>query len=386
MNDSSLLKLLSGITFSEKKNIEIPSRFFLAPINTGFAPNGKPNEKFLNFYRERSGKGFGITYIGNVSIGEDYRTNSNTPWLNPYQSEIWKKLSSTIQNNGSLPGIQLACRYSKKKPLKKWTHNNAKEFLDETKKEFLRIPKDVIDQIKERFINAALRAIELGYKVIQIHAAHGYFLAQLLDDRINARSDIYGVHPISFITDLIESINNRNIILDIRLSLYDGLESREVELSRKSKLIEQIIKTGIDMISISNGIYDFNKQFIYPPIEWGHGPFIQDVVPLATKFKNIIFNIAGNIWDPRRIPQNVPNNLSFSIARALIADPSIIKKIMSGNSTEIKWCVRKGSCYYYTRGYTEIYCPFDSNLNTPKRSNCECSSTLKAQQNAQADR
>ena len=34
-------------------------------------------------------------------------------------------------------------------------------------------------------------------------------------------------------------INNRNIILDIRLSLYDGLESREVELSRKSKLIEQ---------------------------------------------------------------------------------------------------------------------------------------------------
>ena len=108
---------------SKKKNNSIPSRFHLAPINTGLAPNGIPNEKFVEFYEKRSGKNIGITYIGNVSIGKTWRTNSNTPWLSPESSEILKKLSSTIENNGSLPGIQLSCRQSKEKPFREWCRN-----------------------------------------------------------------------------------------------------------------------------------------------------------------------------------------------------------------------------------------------------------------------
>lgn len=364
---------------SKKKRNQILSRFHLAPINTGLAPNGIPNEKFIEFYEKRSGKNIGITYIGNVSIGKNWRTNSNTPCLSPESSEILKKLSSTIESNGSLPGIQLACRSSKEKPFREWKQDDANLFLKKVKKQFSKLHKEEIHQIKEAFISSAQLSVKLGFKVIQIHAAHGYFLAQLLDDRINGRDDCYGEEPLGLIKEIISSIKNAKseVFLDIRLSLLDGLEDRQVELKRKYLLIEKILQMNIDIISISNGIYDFNKDFIYPPMEWGHGPFIKDAIPLTQKYPDIIFNLAGNIWDLRKIPTDIPDNMSFSIGRSLIADPALIEKSIYGYFDEILWCPRKGSCHYYINRTSEIYCPLDPSLNINAPSTCECSKWIK---------
>lgn len=363
----------------KNKNIAIPSIFYLAPINTGLAPNGKPNKKFLEFYKKRSGKNIGITYIGNVAVGEEWRTNSNTPWLSNDSKKIWKDLTTIIEKNGSLPGIQIACRHSKEEaPSKMWSRVDAKKFLNDVKEYFSNIPIDVIHQINDAFIKSCRLAIEFGFKVLQIHAAHGYFFSQLLDDRINNRTDIYGADPLNPIRELIEFIKKqeKDIITDLRLSLYDGIEAKSIEFERKSILIEKISMTDIDIISISNGSYDFNKQFIYPPVEWGHGPFIRDVISLAVKHPMKIFNVAGNIWDLRKIPTDIPDNLSFSIGRALIADPEIIKKSISGRFDEIVWCTRRGSCHYYTKGHSEIYCPFDPSINTVGKSIRECSNSI----------
>lgn len=380
MSDNTIPISLQTTSRCEKNNFPIPSRFYLAPINTGFATNGKPNEKFVEFYKKRSGKSIGITYIGNVSIGKDWCTNSNTPWLSYDSSKTWEELSFAIEKNGSLPGMQLACRNSRKEPFKGWTRRNVNAFLEDLKKQFSNIHIDVIHQIKESFIRSARLSVKLGFKVIQIHAAHGYFLSQLLDDRINARKDMYGTDPLGLIRDLVAFIKNEkeDTFIDLRLSLFDGFEDTQVEYKRKSALLEKILSTKIDIISISNGTYDFNKQFIYPPIEWGHGPFIKDVTPLAKKYPEIIFNIAGNIWDIRKIPSDTPDNLSFSIARALIADPELIEKSIYGHFNEIKWCVRKGSCHYYTEGYSEIYCPLDPSLVAPAKFNCECSKWISS--------
>jgi 2,4-dienoyl-CoA reductase-like NADH-dependent reductase (Old Yellow Enzyme family) len=360
---------------SKRKNKSIPSRFHLAPINTGLAPNGIPNEKFVEFYKKRSGKNIGITYVGNVSVGENWRTNSNTPWLSSETSEILKELSSTIEANGSLPGIQIGCRQSRKEPFREWECSNADLFLENARDQFTKLRKEEIHQIKEAFIRSTQLSVKLGFKVIQIHAAHGYFLSQLLDDRINCREDYYGSEPLNLIKEIIASIKNvkNDTLIDIRLSLFDGLEDSQTELRRKYLLIERILQTNIDIISISNGIYDFNKHFIYPPAEWGHGPFIRYVIPLTQKYPDVIFNVAGNIWDIRLIPADIPENMAFSIGRAFIADPELIEKSICGRFNEIIQCVRKGSCHYYTNRHPEIYCPLDPSLNVNAPSTCECS-------------
>jgi 2,4-dienoyl-CoA reductase-like NADH-dependent reductase (Old Yellow Enzyme family) len=347
------------------REITIPSQFFLAPINTGYATGGNPNSDFIYFYTQRSGHKLGITYVGNVAVGKEWATNSNTPWFSSDSLNDWKKLAITISENGSVPGIQLACRVSKNKPMKGWRRKNVKVHLERVKSQLDELSKNKISDILQEFIDSAGLAIKAGFRVIQIHAAHGYFLSELLDSRLNVRNDRFGADPVSAIHSIVSAIRriDKTILIDMRLSLVEGLEDRRIEYARKLGLINSLVKTGLDMISLSNGIYDVNKYLIYPPKTWGHAPYINMAVPLALKYPNLLWNIAGNICDIRKLPPESPDNLTFSIARALIADPELIEKSLSGAFNTIRWCTRKGDCHYYSRGKKHIYCPLEPSLN-----------------------
>jgi 2,4-dienoyl-CoA reductase-like NADH-dependent reductase (Old Yellow Enzyme family) len=342
----------------------LSSKFFLAPINTGFAPGGTPNERFLEFYKKRSGEYIGITYIGNVSVGEEWRTNANTPWLCPANLDIWASLSSQIRQNGSLPGIQLACKETRDTPLRGWYKRDANSFLVKARSQVLSLGDKEINIIIDHFVGSAIQAVKLGFKVIQLHAAHGYFLSKLLDERINFRKDHFGRDPLMIIQTIVSSIKSasRDAVADIRLSLFDGLEDKNIEFNRKAILIEKLTEAKIDMVSISNGTYDFNKYFIYPPKTWGHAPYVKFAKCLAEKYPKILFNIVGNIWDIRRLPSDGPPNLSYSIGRGLIAEPSLIAKSFAGEFDRVKWCSRGGDCLYYSNGEEHISCPLEPSL------------------------
>ena len=357
-----------------KKEITIPSRYFLAPINTGFAPNGQPNRRFINFFELRSGRNLGITYVGNVSVGKEWVTNFNTPRLSSDSVHVWEELASIISRNGSIPGIQLACRASNEKPLKGWRRKNAKSFMKQVRCQLVEISKDKINRILESFVSSARLAIKTGFKVIQIHAAHGYFLSQLLDSRLNVRGDRFGTNPVSAIQSIVSAIRSidRNVLIDLRLSLVEGFEDRDLEYTRKVETIGELVKTDLDMISLSNGTYDFNKHLIYPLKTWGHGPYLNMAIPLSQRYPNLIWNIAGNIWDIKKLPPNIPDNLTFSIGRALIADPELIKKSFSGKYETIRWCTRRGDCHYYSKGKKHIYCPLEPSLNNGSEASSEC--------------
>lgn len=232
-----------------KREIIVPSRFFLAPINTGFVSEGRPNQRFFEFHQQRSGRGLGITYVGNVSIGREWVTNPNTPIIS-HSFNDWEKVVSVIEINGSVPGIQLACRASTEKPLQGWKRKNSESFIKAARNQLSEISKGKIDAIFESFFNSAQLAIKAGFKVIQIHAAHGYFLGQLLDSRLNIRDDRYGSEPLSALYTLISNIRSidRDILIDIRLSLIEGLENNEVEYTRKVDLIGNLVKADIEIV------------------------------------------------------------------------------------------------------------------------------------------
>lgn len=344
----------------EKRNIQIPTRFFLAPINTGFSVNGEPVNELITFHKERSGKGIGISYVGNVSIESKYVTNKSTLYFTENKT-MWRELTEGISKGGSVPGIQIACRNSSLPPQKRMLNTNKDYYIQTVQAELKHITQDEIKKIISLFVDSAQFAYEVGFRVIQIHAAHGYFLSQMINKVLNIRNDEFGINKLKVITMIINSIRRSlpsDLILDVRISLIDGLLSDEDELSYKDLLIKELVELDIDMISISNGIYDVNKQLIYPLKEWGHGVFIKKVVPFARKYQNIIWNTSGNIWDIDKLDlESLPENLSFSIGRALIADPFFVEKSLSGLKTEINHCERKNQCHYYSLGKENITCP-----------------------------
>ena len=339
------------------RDTRIPSRFFLAPINTGFAQNGRLTARLLQFHAERSGQGIGISYVGNVAIGPEFTTNDRTLYLQGNLTD-WRYLISTVQENGSLIGVQLACRMSKSAPRREWTNPKVAEYINYIRHELNEIPKNEIDGVIESFIQNARALIDLGVEVIQIHAAHGYLLSTLLSEVLNSRQDVFGhdrLLPIRKIVEGIRQVSSR-VILDLRLSFYEGLVEKEAEAAYKAELLGQIVHLDLDIISISNGIYDVDKRLIYPTADMGHGVFVDVAAEFANRYPNKLWNIAGNIWDLRRIDPSVPHNLTFSIGRALIADPSLVCKSLNGQYSRINTCARCDLCHYYINKKPRLTC------------------------------
>jgi 2,4-dienoyl-CoA reductase-like NADH-dependent reductase (Old Yellow Enzyme family) len=340
------------------KNLIIPSRFFLAPINTSFAYWGGPTDQLLQFHHERSGKGIGVSYVGNVAISNKFVVNNRTLFFNKNLNR-WKDLAYLISANGSLPGVQLACRISKLTPSKFWINPNADVYIKIMQSELYSFSTSFLKEIVNYFVCSAQIANSLGFKIIQIHSAHGYFLSQLMNRVINIRDDEFGLNKTLMLEMIINAIKKElpDIVLDIRISLLDGIEKVEIERDYKEELINRIAKSDTDIISISNGFYDINKNLIYPPRKWGHGVYIKMILPFTEKYPNKLWNIVGNIWDLRQLPHDLPSNLTFSIGRALIADPNFIHKSLNEEFEKIIVCTECNECHYYMKGYEFITCP-----------------------------
>lgn len=354
------------ISYEIKGHI-IPTRFFFAPINTGLSDNGVLRDEFFEFYLERSHSSIGINYIGNVAIDPKYVTNQNTAFFTEETSQ-WEYLTSSIRKQGSVPGIQIACRNSTLTPIRKMLNNNIETYLYTVRNDLLNITIEEIDDIINKFIETSIKASNLGFDVIQIHAAHGYFLSQLISKTLNTRIDEYNSSDLLFLRKIINGIRDKkpNLIIDLRISFLEGINNDLQDKKDKDDLLIKLVDLDIDIISFSNGIYDINKHLIYPLKQWGHACFIKNIIEYCYKYPNILWNYAGNIWDIDDLDlKTLPNNLSFSLGRSLIADPLFVEKGLTKKTHLINRCEYKNKCHYYSLNLSHIGCPiYEMNKKT----------------------
>lgn len=246
------------------------NKLFFAPVNTGLTDCNVPSEALINFYTNRSSPYIDVCYIGNVAINSNCMTNPTNLLLLP-ACRSWHTLIDGIKQKGSLPAIQLGCCFDKNKMQRKWI-SDKENFLRSSRHEFSNISKSFFDSVFHDFVTTARQAYKMGCKIIQIHAAHGYFLSMFLNNAINIRTDEFSHENCDFLKNLVAEIKTScsDVILDIRISLYSGLDEKAKEFSVAHCLVEKLISCGFDIISFSNGLYNYNKNYIYPPESFGH--------------------------------------------------------------------------------------------------------------------
>jgi len=192
---------------------------------------------------------------------------------------------------------------------------------------------------------------------VQIHAAHGYLLANLLNRVINKRTDEFGngVNALATIARGIGALS-AGIVLDVRLSLFDGLEDLAHELEYRALQMAELTQCGYKMVSLSAGMYDVDRRMIYPGEREGKRVYLPYGVKLAARYPQTVWNVAGNLGPIADLVEQGPKNLSFSIGRPLIADPEFVEKSLSGRESEIVQCRFTGHCHYFSRGKTQLEC------------------------------
>jgi 2,4-dienoyl-CoA reductase-like NADH-dependent reductase (Old Yellow Enzyme family) len=126
-----------------------------------------------------------------------------------------------------------------------------------------RLDTDGIDRIIDAFVDAALRAVDVGFDIVEIHAAHGYLLHEFLSPVTNTRTDEYGG---SFeartrlleeiVTEVREAIPKGTPVF-VRISATDWLPDRESwTVADSVRLAGTLGSLGVDLVDVSaSGIH-----------------------------------------------------------------------------------------------------------------------------------
>lgn len=263
-------KLFSPLTI---KNITLKNRIVMSPMCQYTSIDGFTNDWHMVHYGTRAAGGTGLIIAEAAAVSPEGR-------ITPADLGIWNdehisglsKIVRFIHLHGSVAGIQIAHAGRKAScavPIEGGKQLTEKQggwqtvapsnipFLEED-----RIPvalnKEGIHNVISDFKAAAKRALDAGFKVIEIHSAHGYLLQEFLSPISNHRTDEYGgsfENRIRLLKEVIESVKTvwpAENPLFVRISSTDWTEvGWTIEESVKLAVI--LKGMGVDLIDCSSG-------------------------------------------------------------------------------------------------------------------------------------
>ena len=206
-----------------------------------------------------------------------------------------------------------------------------------------------IYQMVEKYADAAERAKKAGFDCVELHAAHGYLVAQFLSMHSNKRTDEFGgtlENRTRFMRLIIQAIRTRlgnDYPIILRISGGEFVTGgRDVTETRAVCKIAE--SCGVNAIDVSIGTYltGFLSQ---GSCEKNPG-FASHLAAEVKKAVSIPVIAVGRITDPHMAEELISDGICdmVAIGRQSIADPQFPNKVLAGKLDEIIPCIGCCSC------------------------------------------
>lgn len=258
--------LYSPIKF---RNLELKNRWVMSPMCMYSCENGVPNDFHYVHYGSRAQGGTGLIIVEATGVVPEGRiTHKCTGLWNEEQTQAFKKIVDFVHNNSeSKIGIQLghAGRKASTWNGKQLSLEEGWETVAPSKIPYAedeRIPHELtipeIKKLVQNFKDSASRALEAGFDLIEIHAAHGYLIHQFLSPLSNNRTDEYGgsfENRIRFLVEIVDAVNellDENHPLFVRISGTEYAENGW-DIEESVKLAEVLKNKKVDLMDVSSG-------------------------------------------------------------------------------------------------------------------------------------
>jgi 2,4-dienoyl-CoA reductase-like NADH-dependent reductase (Old Yellow Enzyme family) len=320
------------------KDITLRNRVVISPMCEYSSVDGFANDWHLVHLGSRAVGGAGLIIQEATAVSPEGR-------ISPDDMGIWKdehieKLAQIvhfIHSHGAVAGIQLAHAGRKASVASPWKGGKQIKPADdggwktvapsaipffENDDAPLALNTEGIKKVIDDFKLAAQRALEVGYKVIEIHAAHGYLLHEFLSPLSNQRRDEYGgsfENRIRLILQIVDAVHDawpKNLPLFMRISATDWVEGGW-DIEQSVKLAAILKDKGVDLIDCSSA---GNVPGAKIPV----GPGYQ--VPFAERIKketSILTGAVGLITTAVQAEEILTGNQAdlIVIARQSLRDP-----------------------------------------------------------------
>jgi NADH:flavin oxidoreductases, Old Yellow Enzyme family len=269
--------------------------------------------------------------------------------------EMLKRITAFIHQQGAVAGIQLAHAGRKGSCNAPWL--GGKQLNDEeggwqtvapsaiAVEENDRVPLELdlneIQRIILAFKTAAKRALQAGYRVLEIHSAHGYLLHEFLSPLTNNRTDQYGgsfenrIRLLLEVVNAVQSVWPENLPLFVRISATDWAEGGW-EPKQATHLAAILKDKGVDLIDCSSGGLLPNVKI---PLEPGYQ------VPFAEKIRKetgILTGAVGLITEVNQAEDILQKGQAdlIILARVALREPYFTLNAAKELGVEIDWPVQ----------------------------------------------
>lgn len=255
------------------RDVKLSNRIAVSPMCQYSSDGGFANDWHFVHLGSRAVGGAGLVFTEATAVLPEGR-------ISPQDLGIWSddhikpldRIVRFIHEQGAVAGIQLAHAGRKASTYRPWDGHgrvpdteggwrvvgpSASAFAEDYPVPSALTESDIRRAI-EAFAQAARRACEAGFRVVELHAAHGYLIHQFLSPLSNQRSDRYGgtlANRTRLACEIVEAV--RRILperdpLFIRISATDWVEGGW-DVDQSVELARQLKPLGVDLIDCSSG-------------------------------------------------------------------------------------------------------------------------------------
>ena len=258
------------------RGTEIPNRVMLSPMCQYSASDGLADDWHLVHLGSRAAGGAGLVMTEATAVSPEGRITPNCLgiWSDAHADAL-APVAAFIRSQGSTPAIQLAHagRKASHRPPSEggdgipadhedgWVTVSATDepYPEECEVAVERLDTAGIEGVIEEFTAAAERALEAGFEVAEVHAAHGYLLHQFLSPVTNDREDGYGgdfegrTRLLREVVGAVRSVWPDGKPVFVRISATDWLPDRDSwDLDDSVRLAPLLVEAGADLIDVSS--------------------------------------------------------------------------------------------------------------------------------------
>lgn len=336
------------------KSIEFKNRIVISPMCEYSSVDGFANDWHFVHLGSRAVGGAGLIITEAAAVSPEGRITADDLgiWKDKHVTEL-KKIVGFMQDQGCVAGIQLAHAGRKASHTSPWKGGklipstepegwqtvapSAIPYKEGTEAP-IALDEAGLAKVIHDFKEATKRSIEVGFKVMELHAAHGYLLHQFLSPLSNQRTDQYGgsfenrIRFLLEVTAAVQEVWPKDLPLFVRISATDWAEGGwTVEESVK---LSAILKDqGVDLIDCSTaGLVSWQK------IPAGAGfqvPFAEQI----KKETGILTGAVGLLTEAEQMEEILASGKAdlIFIARESLRDPYFPLHAAQTLGVDLKW-------------------------------------------------
>lgn len=322
----------------ELRGMELKNRVVQSPMAMYSADDGLVDDFHLVHFGQRAMGGASMVWTEMTCVTPEGRITPGCAGLwRDDQAEAWQRIVDFVHERTETKfGLQLG--HSGRKGSTRVGWEGYHEPLDEGNWEVIapspmpwtddnQRPREMtyedMDRVREAFVEAAERGSEVGFDMLELHAAHGYLLSSFLSPLTNHRDDEFGGslenrmrYPLQ-IFDAVREVWPDQRPISVRISATDWKEGGNT-VEEAVAMAEMFREHGVDVMDVSSGM-------VVPDDEPVYGRMFQ--VPHAEQVRvraDVPTMAVGNIYDPDHVNSIIASGRSdlALLARPHLWDPN----------------------------------------------------------------